>query len=96
MGGRIETHVEDGIGTLVFDHEARRNALTHAMWVEIPKVVRAFEDDPAGGGLLQTQRTAPQGGFSATGFTHQAAGGAAHHRQVHAIDSPDIGSFAAQ
>ena len=47
MGGRIETHVENGIGTLVFDHEARRNALTHAMWVEIPKVVAAFEDDPA-------------------------------------------------
>ena len=45
MTGRIETRVEGGIGWLIFDHEARRNALTHAMWQAIPKAVDAFEHD---------------------------------------------------
>jgi len=45
MSGRIETRVEDGIGWLIFDHAARRNALTHAMWNAIPKAVEAFEAD---------------------------------------------------
>jgi len=45
MSGRIETRAEGGVGWLVFDHEARRNALTHAMWETIPDAVAAFEAD---------------------------------------------------
>jgi len=46
MSGRIETRVEDGIGYLTMDHEARRNALTHDMWRAIPGAVEVFETDP--------------------------------------------------
>ncbi len=45
MSGRIETRVDGAIGWLVFDHEARRNALTHAMWASIPDAVAKLEAD---------------------------------------------------
>jgi len=45
MSGRIETRIEGAVGWLVFDHEARRNALTHAMWEAIPDAVAALDAD---------------------------------------------------
>jgi len=49
MSGTIRTEVdgERGIATLVIDHEARRNAMTGAMWDAIPSAVERFEQDPA-------------------------------------------------
>ncbi len=47
MSGHVETRVEGPIGWLIFDHEARRNALNHAMWAAIPEAVARFEADDA-------------------------------------------------
>ena len=44
MAGQVYTTIEDGIGTLVFDHEARRNALTSEMWNAIPEAVKTLEE----------------------------------------------------
>ena len=43
MAGQVLTTIENGIGTLIFEHEARRNAITGEMWDAIPGVVDAFE-----------------------------------------------------
>lgn len=45
MSGSIETRIDGSTGWLVFDHEARRNALTHAMWEAIPAAVASLEAD---------------------------------------------------
>ena len=44
MAGQVLTTIENGIGTLIFDHEARRNAITGEMWDAIPGVVLELED----------------------------------------------------
>lgn len=43
MTGQVLSTIENGIGTLIFDHEARRNAITGDMWEAIPSVVEALE-----------------------------------------------------
>jgi enoyl-CoA hydratase/carnithine racemase len=43
MTGQVRTHIKDGIGTLIFDHEARRNAITGEMWDAIPGAVETLE-----------------------------------------------------
>lgn len=45
MTGTIRTEVdrERGVGTLIFDHEARRNAITGAMWDAIPAAVEELD-----------------------------------------------------
>jgi enoyl-CoA hydratase len=43
MTGLIRTSIENGIGALVFDHEARRNAITGEMWDAIPPAVAELE-----------------------------------------------------
>ena len=43
MAGQVLTTIENGIGSLIFDHEARRNAITGEMWDAIPAAVIAFE-----------------------------------------------------
>ncbi|MGY8804848.1 MAG: enoyl-CoA hydratase/isomerase family protein, partial [bacterium] len=43
MTGLIRTTIENGIGTLIFDHEARRNAITGEMWDAIPPAVAELE-----------------------------------------------------
>ncbi|MBW2724167.1 MAG: enoyl-CoA hydratase/isomerase family protein [Deltaproteobacteria bacterium] len=43
MTGQVRTSIKDGIGTLVFDHEARRNAITGEMWDAIPAAVETLE-----------------------------------------------------
>lgn len=39
--------MSDGLGWLVFDHQARRNAITREMWRQIPQAVAELERDPA-------------------------------------------------
>lgn len=46
MPGCITTDIADGIGHLVFDHEARRNAITADMWRAIPKKLAELDADP--------------------------------------------------
>jgi len=46
MAGTIGTEVVDGLGWIIFDHEARRNAITSAMWREIPRAVEQLDRDP--------------------------------------------------
>jgi len=43
MSGTISTEIKDGVGTLVFDHEIRRNAITGAMWDAIPDAIARLE-----------------------------------------------------
>lgn len=43
MTGQVLTRIENGIATLIFDHEARRNAITGEMWDAIPEVVLELE-----------------------------------------------------
>ncbi len=43
MTGQVLTRIENGIATLIFDHEARRNAITGKMWDAIPEVVLELE-----------------------------------------------------
>jgi enoyl-CoA hydratase/carnithine racemase len=43
MTGQVLTSIENGIGTLIFDHEARRNAITGDMWVAIPDIANELD-----------------------------------------------------
>lgn len=45
MTGQVRTTIENGIGTLVFDHEARRNAITGEMWDAIPDAAAMLDAD---------------------------------------------------
>lgn len=47
MSGRIHVKRDGPIGTLVFDHVARRNAITRNMWRQIPEAAAAVDADPA-------------------------------------------------
>ena len=47
MSGRVRTEKQGPIGWIVFDHEARRNAISVAMWKGIPEAVRELEQDDA-------------------------------------------------
>lgn len=44
---RIEVSVADGIGWLTFANPRRRNAVTYAMWRQIPAALADFAEDPA-------------------------------------------------
>jgi enoyl-CoA hydratase/carnithine racemase len=45
--GRIRAAVQQGVGWLVLDNAARRNAINAAMWAAIPEQMKAFGADPA-------------------------------------------------
>ncbi len=45
--GTIRTIVDGPVGWLVIDNEAKRNALSLAMWKDMPKAVAQLSDDPA-------------------------------------------------
>lgn len=45
MGGKVEIERDGSIARLVFDHAARRNAITVAMWEAIPGAVRELQKD---------------------------------------------------
>lgn len=38
---------KDGVGRIIFDNQARRNALTYEMWLGLPVVLGDFADDDA-------------------------------------------------
>lgn len=46
MAGKVELIRDGAIGTILIDHQARRNAITRAMWEAIPEVAREAERDP--------------------------------------------------
>jgi enoyl-CoA hydratase/carnithine racemase len=43
MTGQVRTTLKDGIGSLIFDHQARHNAITGEMWDAIPGAVEELE-----------------------------------------------------
>ncbi len=45
MSGNVEIHRSGSIAHLVFNHAARRNAITVKMWEAIPEVVRELDED---------------------------------------------------
>ena len=46
MTGQVRTQKEGRLGFLLFDHPARHNALTLAMWRQIPLAMAELEADP--------------------------------------------------
>jgi enoyl-CoA hydratase/carnithine racemase len=46
MQGSVTSEKRDGLGWIVFDQEARRNAINDAMWDAIPGVVAELDADP--------------------------------------------------
>ncbi|MEZ5816527.1 MAG: enoyl-CoA hydratase [Hyphomicrobiaceae bacterium] len=45
---------EGGIGWMIFNQPEKRNAVSFEMWVAIPKIIKAFEDDPEVRGIVIT------------------------------------------
>lgn len=45
MNGEVRIERSGPIGFMIFDHRARRNAITRAMWRAIPGAARALNDD---------------------------------------------------
>lgn len=43
---RIRTEVRDGVGWMIFANPRRRNAVTYAMWCQIPAALADLADDP--------------------------------------------------
>lgn len=46
MAGTVRIDVSEGLGWLIFDHQARRNAITRDMWRQIPQAVAELDADP--------------------------------------------------
>lgn len=46
MAGRIRIEKDGVLGWIVFDHEARRNAITREMWSAIPGAAASLDADP--------------------------------------------------
>ena len=47
MPGTVRTQIEGPVGTLVFDHPERRNAISADMWTQIPVAAEAVASDPS-------------------------------------------------
>jgi enoyl-CoA hydratase len=47
MAGRVISERRDGVGWVIFDHTARRNAITAEMWDAIPPIMSDFGADPS-------------------------------------------------
>jgi len=46
MSGSVRSEKQGNLGWLIFDHEARRNAITGEMWDAIPALARELDHDP--------------------------------------------------
>ena len=46
MSGCVRTEKRGGVAWIVFDHEARRNAINDAMWDAIPGIAADLDADP--------------------------------------------------
>jgi enoyl-CoA hydratase/carnithine racemase len=42
---RMLAHVEDGVGWITFNQPAKRNAVSHDMWLAIPEIIASFTAD---------------------------------------------------
>ncbi len=45
---------EGGIGWMIFNQPEKRNAVSFEMWVAIPRIIKAFEEDPEVRGVVIT------------------------------------------
>ncbi len=46
MGGTVRVEKRGAVGTIVFDHPERRNAISAEMWAAIPQATSDLDDDP--------------------------------------------------
>ena len=44
--GKMLAETRDGIGWMIFNQPAKRNAMTYAMWEAIPPIIESFQNDP--------------------------------------------------
>ncbi|MEM7323068.1 MAG: enoyl-CoA hydratase [Actinomycetota bacterium] len=47
MTALVRTEQNGAVGTIIFDHQAKRNAMTLDMWEAVPELCSRFEEDPA-------------------------------------------------
>lgn len=102
MSGTVRTEKDGGIGWIVFDHPARRNAISAAMWRQIPQVVETLaEDDDVRVVVLRGEgETAFVAGADISEFDRQRTGGPASaeydraggeaYRALASIEKPTI------
>jgi enoyl-CoA hydratase/carnithine racemase len=45
-GGKMIAEVRDGIGWMIFNQPAKRNAMTYEMWEAIPPIMESFHKNP--------------------------------------------------
>ena len=45
MTAEVRTEQSGPVATMIFDHQERRNAMTMDMWLAVPEICEAFEDD---------------------------------------------------
>lgn len=45
MAGTVRTERNGAVGTIVFDHQERRNAMSIDMWLAVPPICQEFEND---------------------------------------------------
>ena len=84
--------VQGGVGVLEDD----LHAAAHAADVAAPHLgeVLPLEDDVAGGGLVEHQHTAADGGLAAAALAHQAQGLAPADEEGDLVDGLDVGDLA--
>ena len=44
--GKMIAQTGDGIGWMIFNQPAKRNAMTYTMWEAIPPIMESFQNDP--------------------------------------------------
>jgi enoyl-CoA hydratase/carnithine racemase len=76
MAGQVRIAKEGALGWIVFDHEARRNAVTAEMWQAIPGAAAALDADPEVRvvGMRGAGETAFVAGADISEFEHMRTG----------------------
>jgi enoyl-CoA hydratase/carnithine racemase len=102
MSGRVRIEKDGAIGWIVFDHPARRNAISAAMWRQIPEVAEALgKDDDVRVVVMRGEgETAFVAGADISEFEQERTGGPAAseydragseaYRAMAAIEKPTI------
>lgn len=102
MSGTVRIDKDGSLGFLIFDHPARRNAISAEMWRQIPGAVEALaKDDDVRVVILRGEgETAFVAGADISEFESQRSGGAAvadyeragseAYRSIAGIDKPTI------
>jgi enoyl-CoA hydratase/carnithine racemase len=102
MSGSVRTEKDGAIGWLIFDHPARRNAISAAMWRQIPEAAEVLgKDDDVRVVVLRGEgETAFVAGADISEFEQQRTGGPASseydragseaYRSIASLEKPTI------